>query len=105
MKILETSKVFREDVVSKVISFTYQNNKESTRTSDIVKTPMVLAAQFSLFLQIPNFSDLIENKDNQAYFTYEDKLSELKKKFMIYSTEEVLRRSENDEMGELVIDK
>ena len=88
-----------------MISFTYQNYKESTRTSDIIKTPIVLAAQFSLFLQIPNFADLIENKDNQAYFTDLAKLSELKKKFMIYCTEEVLRRSENEEMAELVINK
>jgi len=48
---------------------------------------------------------LIENKNNQAYFTDLAKLSELKKKFMIYCTEEVLRRSENEEMAELVINK
>lgn len=105
MKILETSKVFREDVVQKVINFAYQKDKESTRTSDIIKTPIVLAAQFSLFLQIPDFAKLIENEDNKAYFTDEAKLAELKKKFTVACTEEVLRRQENEELADLITKK
>ena len=50
MKIIQTSKVFREDIVDKVIKFTIQPNGQSSRTSDVIKTPIVLAAQFSLFL-------------------------------------------------------
>ena len=102
MKIIESSKVFREDIVDKVIKFAFQPAGQSTRTSDDIKAPIVLAAQFSLLLQIPNISDKIENKENKIILADPEKLANLKSKFTIAITEEILRRQENDDLAELI---
>jgi len=82
--------------VQKVIAFSTAGSETSARTADVVKGINVLAVQFYSFLSIENHCDLIEDADHKAMFSDPQKLLEIKRNFVRFAAEELLRRAQKN---------
>jgi hypothetical protein len=78
--------------MQKIVSFAYQEPKTSSRTADVIKSVEVLSIQFVCLLKLKEIK--CEKEELLQHF-YQEKLQELKKAFVRYAVEEVLRRQVN----------
>jgi len=92
IKIILSSKVFRADLVDKIVKFATLGAKESQRTADKIKGIKVLLAQLYCLMSINNVSTLIDDENHKAIFSDATKLNELKKNLVRFAMEEQLRR-------------
>ena len=92
MNLIEQSHTFRNDMIQKIVDFAYQKPKVSSRTTDLIKSIEVLSIQFVCLLKVKDLK--CDNEELLQHFEGE-KLSELKKTFVRYATEELLRRQIN----------
>ena len=84
-KIMETSGVFRAETIKKIRDFVKPEETTSSRTSDVVKSIKVLAAQYISLLKV---KDLIDEEEDKVILN-----PSFRKDFVRLAFEELCRRS------------
>ena len=64
LKIIEYGKTFRRDLANKIVDFSNQKPKTSTRTADVIKNVHLLLCWFILLLKIENLENIFEEEQD-----------------------------------------
>lgn len=91
---IDTNRTFRNEVVGRLVNFTAKQGTESFRTSDVVKSLSVLAAQVHCLFKVPDLLEKIESEEHKKALAAE-KVPKVKQTFVRFATEELLRRHAN----------
>ena len=95
MVMMDTNRTFRNEIVGRFVNFTAKQGTESFRTSDVVKNVNVLAAQVHCLFKVPDLMEKIESEEHKKELENADKVKEMKRKFVRFAAEEILRRNAN----------
>lgn len=98
---MKQNKGLRKQIAEAVHAFVFPAEKTSTRTSDVVKSVKVLAAQFHCLLRQPDLKAALEEVPAIAdFFLVPEKLQDMKNKFVRLAIEEQLRRGQRETTAE-----
>jgi hypothetical protein len=61
---MDTNRTFRNEVATKFINFSGKQAQESFRTSDVVKSISVFAAQVHCLLKVPDLANKLESEEH-----------------------------------------
>jgi len=75
---MDTERTFRNEVVGRLVDFTAKQGTASVRTSDVVKSINVLAAQVHCPLQVPDLLEKIESEEHKKALDTVDKVKKVK---------------------------
>lgn len=78
------------------------SKRKNRRTQDSVKNIVILMAQFSILCGVDRFTANIENQHLRVIFSDEERINGLKRNFIKFATEELLRREFNQKASDIV---
>lgn len=84
---------YRDNLCGQIVDFTYQENgAECKRSGEVVKSIPVFVTQAYCLFDLPDLVESITSPEIKKIFEDPNKLLDLKRKFIRFATEEVLRR-------------
>lgn len=63
---MDTNRTFRNETIGKFLNFSNKQGTESFRTSDVVKSINVLAAQVHCLFKVDDLLEKVESEDHKA---------------------------------------